>query len=442
MGQRQIMTDTHGASAAHLDVSFLAVFRTFAKVGVLSFGGPAAQIALMHRLVVEDKKWLGEAQFLHALNFCMLLPGPEAQQLATYIGWLLHGVRGGLVAGLLFILPGALVMLGLSIAYVTLGSHPVADGILFGLKAAVLVIVAQALLRIASRALHGPAAWVLAAGAFVALYVFDLPFPVVVITAALIGYGAGRLGWRAFASSGHGPADGPPPIGQRRQSPAAYLLTLVSSALVWLTPVAVLAAQGGVLGDIAVFFAKLAVITFGGAYAVLAWVADVAVGTYGWLEPREMIDALGLAETTPGPLILVTQFVGFLAAYRDGGTLVAGLLGALTTTWVTFAPCFLWIFAGAPYVERLRAHAALSSALAAITAAVVGVVANLALWFAVHFLFADAARLPDPASLDRVAALLTGALGFVAWRMQVAVPVLLVMGIVGGMVAALAAAAV
>jgi chromate transporter len=436
------MTDTQGAPAAHLDVSFLAVFRTFAKVGVLSFGGPAAQIALMHRLIVEDKKWLGEAQFLHALNFCMLLPGPEAQQLATYIGWLLHGVRGGLVAGLLFILPGALVMLGLSIAYVTLGSHPVADSILFGLKAAVLVIVAQALLRIASRALHGPAAWVLAAGAFGALYVFDLPFPVVVITAALIGYGAGRLGLRAFASSGHGPADGPPPIGQRRQTTATYLLTLVSAVLVWLTPVAVLAAQGGVLGDIAVFFAKLAVITFGGAYAVLAWVADVAVGTYGWLEPREMIDALGLAETTPGPLILVTQFVGFLAAYRDGGTLVAGLLGALTTTWVTFAPCFLWIFAGAPYVERLRAHAALSSALAAITAAVVGVVANLALWFAVHFLFADTARLPDPASLDRVAALLTGALGFVAWRMQAAVPVLLFMGIVGGMVAALAAAAV
>jgi chromate transporter len=442
MGRRQIMTDTHGASAAHLDVSFLAVFRTFARIGVLSFGGPAAQIALMHRIIVDERQWVGEAQFLHALNFCMLLPGPEAQQLATYIGWLLHGEKGGLAAGLLFILPGALVMLGLSIAYVTLGGNPVAGGILSGLKAAVLVIVAQALFRIGGKALRSPPAWALALAAFAALAVFDVPFPAVVVAAALAGFVAGRAGSAAFAGGGHGGGATGIGAGQRRQSRAAHAATVAAFSALWLLPVAVLAARGGVFGDIAVFFAKMAVVTFGGAYAVLAWVADVAVGTYGWLEPGEMIDALGLAETTPGPLILVTQFVGFLAAYRDGGTLVAGMLGALTTTWVTFAPCFLWIFAGAPFVERLRSHVGLASALGAITAAVVGVIASLALWFAVHFLFARADALPDWSSLDAPAALLTTALAVIAWRWKPGVLLLLVAGVTGGMVASLAAPAV
>jgi chromate transporter len=415
--------------------------RNFARLGLLSFGGPAAQIALMHRIIVDEKQWVGEAQFLHALNFCMLLPGPEAQQLATYVGWLLHGVRGGLAAGLLFIVPGAIVMFGLSIAYVTLGGNPVADGILFGLKAAVLVIVAQALLRIGRTALRSPPAWALALAAFVALAVFDVPFPAVVVAAALAGFVAGRTGSAAFAGGGHGGGATGIVAGQRRQSRAAHAATVAVVALLWLLPVAALAARGGVLGDIAVFFAKMAVVTFGGAYAVLAWVTDVAVGTYGWLEPGEMIDALGLAETTPGPLILVTQFVGFLAAYRDGGTLAAGALGALATTWVTFAPCFLWIFAGAPFVERLRSHVGLASALGAITAAVVGVIASLALWFAVHVLFARADALPDWSSLDAPAALLTTALAVIAWRWKPGVLPLLVAGVIGGMVASLMAPA-
>jgi chromate transporter len=310
----------------------------------------------------------------------------------------------------------------------------------------VLVIVAQALLRIASRALHGPAAWVLAAGAFVALYVFDLPFPVVVITAALIGYGAGRLGLRAFASSGHGPADGPPPIGQHRQTPAAYLLTLVSSALVWLTPVAVLAAQGGVLGDIAVFFAKLAVITFGGAYAVLAYVAQQAVETHGWLTAGEMLNGLGLAETTPGPLILVLQFVGFLAGFRQTTGFdpwLGGVVGALITTWVTFAPSFLWIFLGAPYIEQVRGNRALAAALAAITAAVVGVILNLSIWFALHVVFADVGEVrrfglrllvPDVASVDP-AALVLAAVALIAMvRYKVGMlPTLVASAVLGGL---------
>ncbi len=421
-------------SAAAPPVSFAEAARVWARIGILSFGGPAAQIALMHRMLVDERKWVGEAQFLHALNFCMLLPGPEAQQLATYVGWLLHGVRGGLVAGLLFILPGMFVMLGLSVLYVTLGQVPAVEGLLFGLKAAVLVIVAEALERVGRRALGSGAARLMAVLAFLALFLFDVPFPVVVLVAGVIGYVAGRRGSTLFARAHAGDAVAETP---RRGAPFAIL----SLAALWLAPLALLwfVLPGSVYAEIARFFSWLAVITFGGAYAVLSYMTDVVVGSFGWMRPGEMMDALGLAETTPGPLILVTQFVGFVAAWREGGgSIGAGILGALLTTWVTFAPCFLWIFMGAPYVERLRGNRALASALAAITAAVVGVIANLGVWFGVHYLFARTTRLdtgpfdadlPDWGSLDIAALALTLFLGLIAWRWKIGIGWLLLIGI-------------
>jgi chromate transporter len=368
--------------------------RTWARIGFLSFGGPAGQIALMHRELVDEHRWVDEGSFLHALNYCMLLPGPEAQQLATYIGWRMHGVLGGIIAGSLFILPGFLAILALSILYVTLGDAPAVDGLLFGLRAAVIALIAQALVRLGKRLVGNRVLAALAFAAFVALYVFAVPFPIVILAAALIGYSASRAGSTAFAGgAGHGSAEGLaeqlplPPTGGAVRAGLAFLA-------LWLLPVAVLAAllgPGHVFTDLATFFSKLAVLTFGGAYAVLAWVAQAAVEQFGWLQPGEMLDGLGLAETTPGPLILVLQFVGFVAAYRDPGTLdplLAGTLGAVLTVWVTFMPCYAWIFLGAPHAERLRTNRALSAALAAVTAAVVGVVANLALWFALHSLFA------------------------------------------------------
>lgn len=430
--------DTGAVSPPVPSVPFSEAARVWARIGILSFGGPAAQIALMHRVLVDEQKWVGEAQFLHALNFCMLLPGPEAQQLATYVGWLLHGVRGGLVAGLLFILPGMLVMLGLSALYVTLGQVPAVAGLLFGLKAAVLVIVVEALERVGSRALGSGVARLLAVLAFAALFLFGVPFPAVVLAAGLIGYVAGRRGSTVFARAPGDAATGETP---RRSAPLAIL----GIAALWLAPLALLwlVLPGGVYAEIARFFSWLAVITFGGAYAVLSYMTDVVVGSFGWLRPHEMMDALGLAETTPGPLILVTQFVGFVAAWREtGGSVGAGVLGALLTTWVTFAPCFLWIFAGAPYVERLRGNRALASALAAITAAVVGVIANLGVWFGVHFLFARTVRfdagpfdaaLPDWASLDAAALVLTVLLGVIAWRWRIGIGGLLLIGIALGL---------
>jgi chromate transporter len=376
------------------------------RVGFLSFGGPAAQIALLHRIVVDEKRWLDEPRFLHALNYCMLLPGPEAQQLATYVGWLLHGVRGGVVAGTVFILPGALAMLALSWLYVLVGDLEPVVGLFFGLKAAVLAIVLQALLRVAGRALHGVLGPLLAAAAFIALFVFALPFPLVVIGAGAIGY----LHGRATAGPAGAPQPAEAPVLRPHTTTAAVVCLLL-----WLGTVAALFLMAGpdhVFTRIAAFFSYMAVVTFGGAYAVLAFVAQQAVETYGWLVPGEMQDGLGLAETTPGPLILVTQFVGFLGAFRAadaGSALTAATLGALLTTWVTFLPCFLWIFIGAPYVERLRGHRPLTAALAAITAAVVGVIANLALWFALNSLFRAHTRItgwgvdllaPDPRSLD------------------------------------------
>jgi chromate transporter len=385
--------------------TFAEAVRVWLRVGLLSFGGPAAQIAVMHREVVDERHWVSDARFLHALNFCMLLPGPEAQQLATYLGWLMHGVKGGLVAGLLFIIPGATVMLALSIIYATLGDVPVVAALFFGLKCAVLVLVVEALLRVAKRALKGVAPWLLATAAFLALAVFAVPFPLVVLAALAVGYGAPG----AFAAGGHGKAkDGPPalldaalvadPDRIARMAPAARRAGLIAVAM-WAWPVALLFGAG-VYGDIAWFFSKMAVVTFGGAYAVLAYVAQEAVENYRWLTAPEMLAGLGLAETTPGPLILVLQFVGFLAGFRADGVL-GGVAASLLTLWVTFAPCFAWIFLGAPFVERMHDQPRLKGALAGVTAAVVGVIANLALWFGLRVVFAQVERVPiGPAAID------------------------------------------
>lgn len=390
--------------------SFAEVFRTFARIGLVNFGGPAGQIALMHRTLVEEKRWIDEEAYLRALNFCSLLPGPEAQQLATYVGWRLHGFAGGLAAGLLFIIPGALVVLGLSILYAYAADlRPVAAALL-GVKAAVLAIVVEALLRISKRALNAALKRAIALAAFLALFLFSAPFPLVVLAAGALGYVVARSRPEALALK---PANGGPT--QDRADWGALFRTIAAWSLIWAAPLAaaaLLLGPGHVLVDIGLFFSKLAMVTFGGAYAVLSYMAQEAVQTYGWLRPREMVDGLGLAETTPGPLILVTEYVGFLAAFRNPAPfapLLAGTLGAAMTLWVTFAPCFLWIFAGAPFVERLQHARKLQGALAAIAAAVVGVIANLTVWFGLHVLFTrfEAYRLgpvplewPAPTSLD------------------------------------------
>jgi chromate transporter len=405
--------------------TFKEALAVWARIGVLSFGGPAGQIALMHRVLVDERKWIGEESFLHALNFCMLLPGPEAMQLATYVGWRLHGTLGGLAAGLLFVLPGALVVLALSIAYALYGHVPLVEAAFVGIKAAVLVIVIEALLRVAKRALRGPAHWLIAGAAFVAIFFFDVPFPLVIAGAALLGY--------VLAA-----AKALPPDAQGNASPLPLSQTLRTASLwlaIWILPLALLAAIFGrdhVFTDIAIFFSKLAIVTFGGAYAVLAYMAQQAVDTYGWLSAGEMLDGLGLAETTPGPLILVTEFVGFLAGYRFGGDpkLVFGLLGAAITLWATFAPCFLWIFVGAPYVERLGASSKLAGALSAVTAAVVGVILNLSLWFALHVFFAKVEPIwhgplrlwqPDVATLDVKAVVLSALAAFLLLRLKLGI---------------------
>ena len=369
--------------------SFSEAFMVWLKIGCINFGGPAGQIALMHRVVVDEKKWVDEARFLHALNFCMLLPGPEAQKLATYLGWLLHGVRGGLSAGILFIIPGALVMLGLSLLYALGRGVSVVDGALFGIKAAVLVIVIEALIRIGKRALKTTLLLSLAAAAFVGIFFLALPFPLIVAGAALIGYFVARRSPEQLGLTGKVESAPPPAENRWRHFAIASVVGLIA----WWAPVALAALLLGphhVLVNIGMFFSKLAVVSFGGAYALLAYMAQQAVETYGWMTAPEMVDGLGLAETTPGPLILVTQFVGFLAAFRDAApfsSVTAGVIGAAMTTWVTFVPSMLWIFAGAPFVERLRANRQLSGALAAITAAVVGVILNLSVWFALNVLF-------------------------------------------------------
>ena len=363
-------------------VSFGAALKVWARIGLLSFGGPAGQIALMHRVIVEERGWLTEREYLSALNFCMLLPGPEAMQLATYAGWKLHGTKGGLAAGLLFVLPGALVVLALSMLYAHFGNLPAVEAVFYGIKAAVLAIVIEALLRVARRALKSRSDWVIAALAFLALFCFGLPFPLVILAAALCGF------WR-----GSGEAEAHEGALPSWRSLAG---TVSLWASVWLVPLALIAMILGpdhVLTQLGVFFSKLAVVTFGGAYAVLAYMAQAAVETKGWLSAQEMIDGLALAETTPGPLILVTEFVGYFAGLRGTGSVWGGIAGAAVTLWATFAPCFLWIFAGAPYIEAIGKRPKLSGALAAITAAVVGVILNLSLWFGLHVLFGRVERL-------------------------------------------------
>jgi len=385
--------------------TFSEATRVWLKIGLLSFGGPAAQIAMMHRVLVEEKRWISESRFLHALNYCMLLPGPEATQLATYVGWLLHKTRGGLVAGGLFVLPGIVALMILSWIYVLAGQLGIVGALFFGLKAAILAVVLEAVLRVGRRALKGTTLALLAALSFVAIYFLNIPFPLVVLGAGVLGFLGGKLGWSGFdvnmlhaAKESSAIVDALIDKDQPEHTKPNWkrlLLVTATWLAVWLIPVALLLlllGEANVFSRIAVFFSKMAMVTFGGAYAVLAYVAQQAVENYQWLTAGEMLDGLGLAETTPGPLIMVLQFVGFLAAYRDAGgmpPLLAGTLGGLLATWVTFAPCFLWIFAGAPYVESLRNNRALSSALSAITAAVVGVILNLAVWFAVHVVFSQ-----------------------------------------------------
>jgi chromate transporter len=410
--------------------TFAEATAVFAKIGLLSFGGPAGQIALMHRILVEEKKWLDEARYLHALNYCMLLPGPEAMQLATYAGWLLHGVKGGLVAGLLFVLPGAVVLTVLSALYLFLGDVPVVEGLLFGLKAAVLAIVLEALMKVSKRALKGPAMVALAVAAFVAIAFLKLPFPLIVLGAAAIGAAA------HFATARNGSGNGVAEVIDvampewTRPSPARFLRTLATWSFLWLAPLAALFLVFGeshVFSQEARFFSVMAMVTFGGAYAVLAYVAQQAVEVYGWLRPDEMLTGLGLAETTPGPLILVLLFVGFLGGARLSGfdPLVGGIGGAIVSLWFTFVPCFLWIFVGAPYVETVRNVRWLASALSAVTAAVVGIIANLAVWFAIHVLFARVGEvavgpfglpLPELASFDWAAASIALAAGVALLR--------------------------
>jgi chromate transporter len=377
-------------------VSFREAVLIWVKIGFLSFGGPAAQIALMHRMIVDEKKWIDEDRFLHALNYCMLLPGPEAQQLATYIGWLLHGVRGGFVAGLLFVLPGAIVIFLLSCLYVFVGHLEITAGIFFGLKAAVLAIVSRALIQIATRTLKGVFKPVLAILGFLVLFIFDISFPIVILAGGMIGYIFAIVVKRG---TNHDVISAGEELNAQTIS-NAHRAALVCLLLWVLRVFGLLSFLGyeNVFTQIAVFFSKMAIVTFGGAYAALAYVAQTTVQDFKWLTADEMIEILALAETTPGPLILVTQFVGFLAAYRKSGlepNVLAGAFGGFLTTWVIFLPSFLWIFAGAPYVEKLRRNLPLSGAFEAIRAAVVGVIANLALWFAIHVLFAKQYRITN-----------------------------------------------
>ena len=416
-------------------ISFRAALKVWLKIATNSFGGPAGQIAVMHRVLVEEKRWIGESRFLHALNYCMLLPGPEAQQLVTYMGWLLHRTAGGLAAGALFVLPGFLSILALSLVYTGCQDVKAVEALFYGLKPAVLAVVLEAVLRIGRRALKNRVRWLLAGAAFIAIFFADIPFPFIVVGAGMIGLLDGRL-WRA---SFFGPAEAKAVAGEAgvidRWLDAAHpehtrpsFLRAVRVAGVclslWFIPLLLLGIALGsanVFVQEGIFFSKTAVVTFGGAYSVLAYIAQQAVDVYGWLRPGEMLDGLGMAETTPGPLIQVVQFVGYLGAWRQPGALppwLAGVLASILVTWVTYVPCFLWIFLGAPYIEALRSQRALGAALAAITAAVVGVILNLAVWFSLHALFARVEEqhryglrliVPDVHSLDPVSLILAAA---------------------------------
>ena len=390
--------------------------RVWARIGILSFGGPAAQIALMHRELVEERNWLSENRFLNALSFCMLLPGPEAMQLATYAGWRLHGTLGGLIAGLLFVLPGAAVMLVLSTLYVTFGKLPLIESLFLGVKAAVIVIVIEALLRVSKKALNGIDHWLIAALAFIGIFLFALPYPLIVVIAAAYGFLSAQ------------PSQEPP--GVKTASPQQNLSRTVATILLWLAVWFVplialqLAVPDSLLNPIGAFFSKLAVVTFGGAYAVLAYMGQDVVQNSAWLTTGEMMDGLGLAETTPGPLILVTQFVGYLAAFKEGGLGLA-VAATIVTLWATFVPCFLWIFTGAPYIDWISNQPRLKGALSAITAAVVGVILNLSIWFALHVFFSSVGpwnhgpiqtTMPDVATLDWRVLVLTVASAIVLFK--------------------------
>jgi chromate transporter len=442
-------------------VPFRTAVRAWFAISLQTFGGPAGQIAVMQRTLVDEKRWIGQRRFLHAMNYCMLLPGPEAQQLATYVGWLLHGTRGGLVAGGLFVLPGVVALLVLSAIYVAFGETTAVLAVFAGLAPAVLAIVAQAVVRVAKRALNSRALVVIAVLAFVALACLGIPFPVVVAVAGLAGWALGR--WRPAALPQKGRAeaadDGPAPVisddvlHNEAPSSGRTLKVLLVGLLVWGVPIAAFALFTGthsVFTEQGLFFSGAAVVTFGGAYAVLAYVAQQAVQVYGWLAPGEMVRGLALAETTPGPLIMVVQFVAFLGAYRDPGSLdpwVAAVLASLLVTWVTFVPSFLFVLLGAPYMERLRGNRSLSSALTGITAAVVGVIANLGVYFAIHTLFSETRQvewgalsleLPEPASLR----LLSVAIAVVAavlifrfkWSVLRVLGVCAVLGLAAGLV--------
>ena len=399
---------------------FAEAFKLWGKIGLLSFGGPAGQIALLHKEVVEQRNWIGEKEFLNAMNFCMLLPGPEAQQLATYCGWKLHGTRGGLAAGLLFVLPGALVILALSLLYASFGTLPLMQALFWGIKAAVVAIVLEALVKIAKKALKTKFDWVIAAFAFAALFIFALPFAVVVAVAAFLGF------FLAPATTSEAAA-------VERPSLSATFKTIAVWLVLWLVPLAFLHAVLGkdhVQTELARMFSVLAVVTFGGAYAVLASLGQTVVEQTAWLTPQQMMDGFGLAETTPGPLILVGQFVSFTAASHVQGNQWAGVAASLNFLWMTFTPCFLWIFAGAPWIEYLQNQSRLKSALAAITAAATGVILNLSLWFALHVVFGKVARQdpplpiwwPDFSTIDAPALLLCVAMGFVVLRLKAGIP--------------------
>jgi chromate transporter len=439
---KQTVTNTRAAANGMADVAFGDAAKVWALIGFTSFGGAAGQIAAMHRLLVDERKWIDEPRFLHALSYCTLLPGPEAQQLATYIGWLMHGVRGGLYAGLMFVLPGALVMLGLSFIYAYGSQLPLVAGLFFGIKTSVLAIVAHAVLRIARRAFRGALPVAISVTAFALLFFLDAPFPLILLGAALLGLVVQPFPPKAFGAT---PVQDGAETSPQRWSETAQAAVLWGA--VWWAPVAVAAlllGPGHILTTLGLFFGKLAMLSFGGAYALLAWLAQDAVSVKGWLSAAEMADGLGLAETTPGPTILVTQHVGFLAAWRAAAPFsppVAAALGALMTSWVTFAPSFLWIFAGAPHMESLRANKRLGAALAAITAVVVGVMSYLAVWFGLHLLFADtgwsvwgALRWPQVslASFDWKAALLSAVAFVLVMRLHWGlVRVVLVMAVLG-----------
>lgn len=419
------------------------------RIGCLGFGGPAGQIALMHRVLVDEKAWIDEAGFLAGLNFCMLLPGPEAQQLAIYVGWRVNGIFGALIAGLLFVLPGAAVIFVLSALYIRFSEVGAVAGALHGVQAVVIAVVVEALVRIAKRALKSAAAYALAAASFAAIFMFAVPFPVIIAGAALAGFAASRagLGWFSATSQDAAPAPAAAPLSIRGGLSASLVcLTL------WLVPVALLIALLGpehIFARQAAFFSQMAVVTFGGAYAVLAFVAQQAVDGFGWLTPTQMVDGLGLAETTPGPLVLVLQFVGFLAAANAGTghpLLLAGLIGSMIVLWTTFLPCFAWIFAGGPFIDTLQRIRSLSAALSAVTASVVGVVLNLSLWFAVHVLFGRVGEMeagpirtlaPNPASLDLVALALCAAALIALLRFKIGLLVVLASGALSGALIAL-----